>query len=190
MHPFETAWMRFHPGRYPLSHKLRESDTPHWARFHALPQSQRYAADGPEMQTLLARFNALADEVLGIGEPCWLSHCSLASADLGPLEGDERMQRVFGLSEAFRATWDIEPGEPGEWAVLAAKTTWRSGAFDTLFRAIAKQEAIFFLWMSDVTGALVAPYDSGVDLFLPSAEMVADLKRRRIDWLPANAEGL
>jgi hypothetical protein len=100
------------------------------------------------------------------------------------------MQRLFGLSQAFRGSWDMEPGEPAEWDVLAAKTTWRPRAFDTLFRAIAKEEAGYFLWMSDLTGALFAPYDSGVDLFLPSAEMVADLKRRRTDWLPANAEGL
>jgi hypothetical protein len=46
------------------------------------------------------------------------------------------------------------------------------------------------MWVSATTGAVFAPYDGGTDLFLPTADDVASLKREFSDWLSDHPGGL
>jgi hypothetical protein len=184
---FERAWMQWHAGYFPVGYMLRLAGKRHWLRFHSLPLSKRYADTDEEREILLARQNELAADVLGVGHPCWLVQtCWEAVEGRREITDPEVMFRAcrdYQLSWSFRFVDDMEDGE-GAWNVHAAKTTWSAGAFDALLVARADDMAAPTLWMSASTGAIFAPYDGGVDLFLPSREMKRDLKARRADWLP------
>jgi hypothetical protein len=71
-----------------------------------------------------------------------------------------------------------EPGTEFEqrWEAFAGLTAWASGQFDGLLRDIADERAAPTLWCSGETGAVFAPYDGGIDLFLPDKGRVRELK--------------
>ena len=105
-------------------------------------------------------------------------------------------------NDPFRATADYdlksaivtlrEPGTEFErrWEAFAGLTTWCSGRFDHLLRIIAVERPAPTLWVSNETGAVFAPYDGGVDLFLPDERRVAELADRHPDWLSDHPLGL
>jgi hypothetical protein len=219
MNTFEAAWNGFYPGVDPVGCMMREAGAHHWVRFHSLPSSQRYPNDDSEMQIVLARQNALAGDVLGAGQPCWLSKSiwlappeervpivppgeRVSKAPPGqhiPIDDDGWVLRDYGMSLAFRfgRRFKFDPllpsvkDEPEQlYDVYVAKTAWWPGAFDRLLWAVANDSLASVLWMSAATGAVFAPYDGGVDLFLPQASRVVELKVKYAGWLPANAEGL
>ena len=201
MSDFQKAWKRFHPDTEPVGHVMRKHGVRHWVRFHSLPESQRYPNNESEARILLARQNALAAEVLGNGKLCWL-----AQAAWVPPVGTELAHEVYrGRSDyklslvfTFVKRFEFDPAIPNdtngldtEFDVHAVRTAWWPGAFDKLLRSIGSEVLCpATLWMSDETGAVFAPYDGGVDLFLPDAAMAAALKNKHADWLPTNADGL
>lgn len=179
---FEAVWKARYPGAPPIGYTMREARTPHWLRFHSLPQSKRYAETAREREIILARQNHLAGEVLGVDQPCWL----VQAGD----DTDVRTRSEHGL----RFIWSFIPDDADEdnlaELIYAAPTVWRDGAFDSLLLEIADDSQWPTLWMSLVTGAVFAPYDGGVDLFLASEQQVLDLKHAYADWLPGNSRGL
>jgi hypothetical protein len=178
---------------------LRKDGVPNWVRFHSLPQSKRYADTDEERAILLARQNALATEVLKVG-PCWLAQTHWTTL---PGEVDWADQhdpfwatRDYGLEYAFEFLEedvadehdpDREPDRP--WRVHAAQTAWSPSQFDRLLLSIADEKAGPTLWMAS-DGAIFAPYDGGIDLFLPVPAEVELLRRRHFDWLSDHPLGL
>lgn len=95
-----------------------------------------------------------------------------------------RATREWKLDFAFEIIEDDgEEGRP--WRVHAAQARWAPGRFDDLLLSIADEKAGPTLWMG-TDGAIFAPYDGGVDLFLPDAEAVQRLAARHPDWLPTH----
>jgi hypothetical protein len=174
---------------------MRSAGEPNWVRFHSLPESRRYAETAEERAILLARQNQLAEKVLGQDGVSWLVQTRWTTPD-GKTEVTDSLDlfwacRTFGLEFAFEfvdAEEDEEYRTP--WFVHAAQTRWKSHAFDDLLWAIADERAGPTLWMSAPTGAVFAPYDGGVDLFLPSAHEVFALKAEHRSWLSAHELGL
>lgn len=80
---FEVAWNGYYPNCPPLGYLMRAAGARHWLRFHSLPESKRYAETDEERNILLFRQNALADEVLGAGDACWLVQTLLVESGLG-----------------------------------------------------------------------------------------------------------
>ncbi len=204
MSDFNAEWARFHGALPPISYLVRDSSQEHWVRFHALPLSKRYAEDDDERSTILQRSNRLAAAVLGEGASCWLVQ---AMWPQGPFEVNQsdpetarlfdltwtdpaREIRIYDLPEAGPFTLEDDEEEFKGWQFHAGLVTWQSGAFDEAIARVADDEAARTLWMARETGAVYAPYDGGMDLFLPSAEVVKALKRRFAGWLPANPAGL
>ena len=63
---------------------------------------------------------------------------------------------------------------------------WGDLRFVPLLRAIAVDAAqSSWLWMSNRTGAVFAPYDGGADLFLPTAADAVQARSRWAEWLLA-----
>jgi hypothetical protein len=73
---------------------------------------------------------------------------------------------------------------------MAAPTVWKKGIFDGTLLRIADEEAGPTLWVSEADGALFAPYDGGVDLFLPVKAKWEELRAKYASWLPMNPAGL
>lgn len=184
---FENAWAQFHPGERPIGWMLLGEGAAHRLRFHSLPASKQYADTDEERALLLGRHNALAVEVLG-DQPCWLvqAHWILQAGewDVADQHDPFRATREWKLDFAFEFLEDDgEEGRP--WRVYAAPVRWAPGRFDDLFLSIADEKAVPTLWMG-MDGAIFAPYDGGIDLFLPDAETVQRLAAQHPDWLPTH----
>lgn len=190
---FELVWKRHYPGANPVGYMLRTSRVPHWVRFHSLPQSKRYPDNEEQWETLLARQNTLADEILGEGEPCWLAQSCWETPE-GVTEAAYARDpfwacHEYGLTFCFRFI-DGSQSEEIVWNVHAKQTAWRSRGFDQLLRVVADDQVAPTLWLSEATGCVLAPYDGGVDLFLPSLSMLQHLKAKYAAWLSSHPEGL
>lgn len=199
MSDFKAVWRSRYPTCEPVGYLMRWAKAEHWLRFHSLPESKRYAETDEEKAILLGRQNQLADQVLGSGEPCWLVQtCWIVPAGRIDASGHTdsfRAVRDFHLQPSFEFSEEEDDGaEPGEeavrWRVCAKLLTWKGGEFDDLLWSIANEVAAPTLWMSAATGAVFAPYDGGVDLFLPSRAEVDILRREHADWLSAHPKGL
>ena len=190
---FESEWTGFYGSNPPISWKLREVDGLRWQRFHSLPGSKRYAESDAEAAVILARHNTLAEAVLGEGAECWLVQVIYASAN--PLDDHSRYSTLPSLTrtglevEPVYADAELEDADAG-WRVFAAPVAWRGGAFDALLASIANDAEPPTLWMARATGAAFAPYDGGVDLFLPTEEQKMLLRRRFAEWLSVHPAGL
>jgi hypothetical protein len=196
MRMFEEDWRTFYPNAHPVGWMMRAADAKHWVRFHSLPLSKRYADTDAERRILLDRQNILANEVLAEGSPCWLSRTFREmpegyidhSRPLDPLAAWPKYK--FELSFRFGIDDFDEEGEKASWNVFASLQTWTAGAFDDLLWAIASEEINATVWMSPSTGAVFAPYDGGVDLFLPTYDLMQELRVKHHDWLSAHTQGL
>lgn len=184
---FENAWTQFHLGEPPIGWMLLGKGVANRLRFHSLPASKQYADTDEERSLLLGRQNVLAFEVLG-DRPCWLvqAHWVLqpGERDVADQHDPFRATREWKLDFAFEILEDDgEEGRP--WRVYAAQVRWAAGRFDDLLLSIADEKAGPTLWMG-TDGAIFAPYDGGVDLFLPNAEAVQRLAAQHPDWLPTH----
>ena len=181
---FAEAWERWRDGYRPIGYELRNYDAPHWARFHSLPFSKRYPETPEERALLLDRQNQLGAAVLGEGR-IWLvqSVWNDRGAPLPHVPG-------FALKRGFEFV--MEPGTEDEsaWTAYAVETRWETGRFDEVLLDIAEDQLPPTLWMSASDGAVFAPYDGGVDLFVPTVQAVSDLKRTYADWLSPYPGGL
>jgi len=190
---FEPFW-RLHHGRLkPVGYMLRAEGAPNWVRFHSLPLSKRYAETSDEWATLIARQNELAAEVLGENQPCWLiqSHWQTPEGlvDVADEHDPFWATREYQLTSAFKFA-EEDDDEAMEWLAYAAQSVWKRGRFDRLLRDRADERAGPTLWMSKSTGAVFAPYDGGVDLFLSAPSDVEAISARHADWLSTHPLGL
>jgi hypothetical protein len=121
---FQNEWLRHHEGRRPLGWMLRESGGLPWVRFHALPDSKRYAETESECQTIIGRANALGIRLLGAGSLCWLV--------------EARADEAEGVG--FYAGDYAEDDPDVTWRFYVQPVEWRDGAFDAMLNAIANWE--------------------------------------------------
>ncbi len=192
MASFETEWNQRYRECRPTGYALRAGDAKNWLRFHSLPESKRYAETKAERAIVLMRMNTLAMAVLGEAS-CWIVQTIYRSSDAEG-DGEETLWPpivTLDLPIAFQfdGSDDDACGE-GLWVVHAAETRWEAGRFDPILEAISDDTAASTLWMSRSTGALFAPYDGGVDLFLPTAAQVDRLKASYADWLSTHPSDL
>ncbi len=191
---FREAWRRLRPGLYPIGHLLRRDQAPYWLRFHSLPESKRYAETEAEQQILLSRQNAIAADVLGEDQACWLvqSHwvTRAGQIDVADAKDPFRATRDYGLQFAFQFAEDEDDPEASRWNVHAIETRWTTGAFDDLLLSIADYSAGPTLWVDSAAGNVFAPYDGGIDLFLRDTREVASLAAAHLEWLSSHPQGL
>lgn len=183
---FVQFWEIHFPDQAPVSHSLRTTLPSRWVRFHSLPDSQRYANNDDDWQILLDRHNQLATSVLGVGSRCWL----VLPRELDLDEQDNQHLAGIEFSAGFAWTDKSDPDFPCKREANAAPVTWQPNKFDELFKAIASWQEISMMLVSRNTGAIFAPYDGGMDLFLPTGKAVANFKELYAQWLPTNPAGL
>jgi hypothetical protein len=196
MSGFEASWRRHYPHHHPVGYMMRWGGAEHWLRFHSLPSSKRHADTHQERQILLARQNELAKEVLGADATCWLVQACWVTPEgmidyaneLDPFRACREFKLTFAWR--FRASDEVKTSDEDEdprehfWDIQAGLHQWKNGVFDELLLAIADERAAPTLWFSSVTGSVFAPYDGGIDLFLPAVSMVERLASAHRDWLP------
>jgi hypothetical protein len=130
----------------------------------------------------------LAAEVLREDEPCWLvqaySHDTERSGfGRSVVRGHEQL---IELGEHMVREGN---GEDCPWRFYGAPYTWNFHRHGQLWWDIADGLDGYVLMVSAKTGAVFAPYDGGVDLFLGGLD-VAALRARYRDWLSPEPSGL
>lgn len=170
---FRFEWAERFGGVRPLGWVLRSTSRP-WIRFHALPESKRYAESDVERGIVLQRAYDLADAVLGEGARCWLVKSVVEEAP----EGE------------FTSFTQHDDNDRTVWRSAAKPVLWRRGGSDDTLLRIADYRAAPTLWMARDNGAVFAPYDGGFDLFPQSAEQVATLRAKHAAWLSTHPSGL
>lgn len=171
---FREEWAQFFGDTPPFGWRLRARDTP-WLRYHALPDSKRYADNDAERATILLRANTIGDRLLSAGSSCWYVEARFDD------EGSDPNSMV-----EFR---EMDDGEELVWRFHVRPVEWCACAFDAKLRAVADDE-LEVLWMRRSDGTIFAPYDGGFDLFPRSFDDVETLKEERADWLSSHPSGL
>ena len=183
---FEQQWWLHFGQTPPVGWRLRDSFQERWARFHALPESKRYAHTDAERAIILRRANTLASEVLGLGQACWLVANTpiITSDEIGLISGvytinKKALSRHFGWVDLREGREDQRP-----WAAYYKQFNWTPGLFDDVFAKIAIEQEANVIWVSADMTSVFAPYDGGFDLILPTAEKISKLKKTYDEWRP------
>jgi hypothetical protein len=193
VHEFETFWRRFYPDVQPYIEHLRLRLTRQWVIFHSLPQSKQYPENWQERQILLTRLNRLADEVLGEQQSCWMvqtcwvgfEHWVKRTGRRNMMNEVKEFDLVHCLDFIKREEEGGDDDDPVTIRVMAGRVVWQSGMFDHVLLRLANEQALLTFWVSEKDGAIFAPYDGGVSLFVPTALQLEALTTRYADWLPA-----
>jgi hypothetical protein len=123
---------------------LRGAHADRWVRFHALPESKRYADSEDEYRIVLARHHALLN-ALGLSGRCFATALRFTN-DLLPPENP-------GLPEAVYWRRLPDPLDDGvEVVVYASAMTYPSDDVDDLLRAVADEKEV---------GVIIVPPDAG-----------------------------
>jgi hypothetical protein len=179
---FDLWWSSRFGTNLPLAPVLREAFVERWVRFHVLPDAKLRPASDAEYRVLLRREDALADDVLSEGGPCWLvvptfEWTAEAYREI-PAAPGLRLQRSAGAVH-----------EGADVTIWSARVAWRAGGFDPLLRAIADGD-VSALWVSQSTGEVLAPCDGGVDVVAASPDRRAALASKFAPWLPRTPSSL
>ena len=190
---FETFWKSNFGEMPPLGHRLRHMFPERWVRFHALPNSKRYAENDAERDIILERGNILAEEVLGRTIPCWLLASQLMDKNNNsPYLSTQRAAiSEWGLQKSFLWVDSLEEAEDqAEHQVFGKSLKWKMGRFDGLLTKIADDGLYNFLWMSSTTAEIFKPYDGGFDLILKNKGRVKYLTQKYAQWMSVREDGL
>ncbi|MGJ4999523.1 DUF3885 domain-containing protein [Bradyrhizobium sp. HKCCYLS3077] len=180
---FQASWSRFHGIAPPLAYVLRSAQRTPWVRFHAVPNSKRYADSAEERQEILHRANALGTEILSPDSDCWLVQCRAEGETMSsPAASSFKPDASFRFPDA--------EDDDHHWIAAVTLVRWQERSFDDLLIARADGETGPTLWMNGSNGAIFAPYDGGFDLFPASVADVNRLKARHADWLSRHPDGL
>lgn len=174
---FLADWSRHHDGRQPMGWVLRDHGPPAWIRFHALPESKRYAETEDEMAIILARANTLANELLGSESDCWVI-CARSDEIVG--SGDFAWSWIEDASDPYDAVWRY----------YVRKDIWKEGRYDKAITEIANDAPYCFILFAPESGRVFAPYDGGFDLFAESLDAIENLILKHSDWLSDREDGL
>lgn len=190
MTEFRREWTAFHGDTVALAFELQDIEAKPWVRFHAMPDSQRYADNDAERREIHRRAAILGNQILVAGAPCWLVQYRQEydrDSDWRKLEAE--FDPDLDYYEDRRTAFDTEPWGVN-WSGFARPVIWDAEVFRELLRDVAEERTGPTLFMSRETGQIFAPYDGGFDIFPATADHVAALKSQYSNWLSDHPSGL
>ena len=191
---FRSDWNAAFGNAPPLSFRLWDEFHDRWFRIHSLPESKRYAETEEEYEILLSRAESQGNDILGVGEPCWLiaAYATPIDDDIVGLSPDWFFaHEAFDLQHKFDC---IDPTEAPEdqrpWQVFATKTEWDFPRFRELLIKCADEIVFSNFWFSPSRKRLFMPYDGGIDIVLTNASEVPAYVSRYREWMSARGDWL
>lgn len=165
---------------------MRHDFFDYWTRFHALPESKRYAGTEDELSNVLSRANTLATECFGDHARVWVATGYLS--ELTP----EEIELAVHMEMAKAMTWideseDLE--DQTEIAFFVVSTDWQPSSLDGLFRKIAEDQLRAVLFSED-TQTVLAPYDGGFDIISLQPGKVSELESKYRAWMSSRPDRL
>ena len=192
---FHELWAINYPKAPPLSYLMRQLYPERWLRVHSLPEARRYPETEADWRLLLERHFTVLREVFGDLADAVLvsSYYTVATEpehEQFLRENTVLNQLDFKFLSALKLGKTIQ--EPDDnltyWPVI---TNSKLTIFfiEQLFRAIAMDECRAFIIHKE-NGIVVAPYDGGIDIFLPDSPTRDFYRQRYQDWLSPYPSGL
>lgn len=183
---FQTAWHAFHGESLPVGHLIGDYAGWNTARFHLLPDHRANAHSHDELRDLLARYNLMACETLGEGEPCYMVMLQTINQNASQTARLNRLKRRYNME--FSMSFHC-PEDNYTYAAYAAPSAWFNQRFNRELLNIYQQRLWDVIWMNQRTGAVYRPYDAGADVSQPTPQGLMDLVSKHYNWLPTNGSG-
>lgn len=183
---FSEVWSRSFGQTPPLGHVLRHDYFQIWTRFHALPESKRYAESDEEAGIILERANALAAECFEQQAIVWIvTGCISEFA----LEDNDLTARMNMSKVMVWIDEDEAPADQREWSFFASRAAWGPSSFDRLFHDIAedREQAVLF---SEEAQTVFAPYDGGFDIISLQPGKIIELENTYSSWMSSRSDKL
>jgi len=196
-HEFGQYWVAAYPAAPPLPHLLRQRYPGRWLRVRSLPGAKRYAATAADWAILLARQQHVLADVLGNWAEALLVTGSYADAGEAAALFSPTEESVF-KTLSFTALPSVglheypDPHEPDNALVYwpsFARPAPTAAWLTQLLQASARDECRAFFFQPQ-RGAVVAPYDDGLDGLLPDQAARDYYRRRYLAWLSDRPDGL
>lgn len=181
---FSKVWRQYFDETPPFGHLLRHDFFSHWTRFHALPESKRYADTRDEWETVLSRANTLATECFGDQSPVWVA--TGYATDFAPKDND--LPSRMRMAEAMKwRDYSEELPDQSEITFFASVHDWTPNSLDGLFVEAANDQENVVLFSED-TQTVLAPYDGGFDIISLRPGKIRDLENKYRAWMSNRAD--
>jgi hypothetical protein len=195
---FQPIWSAATGQMPPVTYLFQGDFQDRWFRIHSLPKSKRYADTPAEWQLLLQRQHTLLNDLLGAEKRLLLFTGYYTHDEQEQATGFQDFlvrEAVFNdlnftpLPTVDLHGFDAEVYEPGAhyWPLLAELAP-NAPQLEAILCAIADDvsRAVFIGERSQV---LVAPYDGGVDIILPTSQLRDHYRYKYRAWLSAREDG-
>ncbi|WP_225409332.1 DUF3885 domain-containing protein [Stigmatella hybrida] len=182
--PILKSWEHFFPEVPPVGFLLRKKHPERWLRFHTLPDAKRTPETASEVAEVLQRMGQISGEVF---EPraqaaLWMTTFNQLRPSLPEEQGADFKaitQPPPIWVDALQDHFDVQH------MVLWVRTQeWNWEDVASIFRDVSLDRLDYVTAFSVHTGAVICPYDGGIDIFLSDAQKRAALKRKFKSWLP------
>ena len=192
-------WQNTFHGVKPLAASFRNLFASRWVRFHALPESRRYAKSDDDYVIILNRHNDVLDE-LAYGQYIILFTVCYSRCEK-PKRHNKYLKKfnlTFNKIDKNAKYWLTIPMHEADgdsdnnifWHIYVSEWKWERGILDQVLRLIADDVLSDVFIASPHESWLYHPYDGGSDVILPSESKRDELKNKYYQWLPQNPSGL
>jgi len=183
----------------PVTYLFLGNSQDRWFRIHSLPESKRYADTPAEWQLLLQRQHTLLKDLLGAEQRILLVTGYYTHHEEEHATGfQDFIAREAAFSEISFSplpavdlhALDADVYEPGTryWPLLTEFPP-NAPQIEAILCAIADDISRAF-FIGEHSRVLVAPYDGGVDIILPTTSMRDQYRHKYSAWLSAREDGL
>ncbi len=186
MNSFAAAWQAFHGDDQPVGHLMYKYPGWNMTRFHFLPGNRFKAGDNEEKRHLLVRYERMAMDILGEGQPCYMMLLQTVNEHARQTQRLERLRRRHNMTQAMSFFND---DDRLSYVVYACESAWFPQRFTRELIDIYQQRVWDVMWMNKSNGATYRPYDAGAYVSQPTPQDLIDLVSRYYGWLPANGGG-
>ena len=188
-----ARWPEWYPDAPPVGFLLREAYPERWLRIYSLAEAKRYPTSGFDYAELLRRHNAVADDVIGAGEPCAIVLVHACEGRGAQAVGRTAGLTASGLPRLARLPLELSDKERGVFdapmCIFGMQATWSHGGFDRFITEIA-EDRNHGLIVSLESGRVYAPYDGGADLFYLTEDERDRARDRFRAWASGGEDGL
>jgi hypothetical protein len=173
---FMHTWQAEYPETPPIGHHFKRKLNKRWMRIHSLPEAQRYPNNTADSAILLKRQNAIIDYLVPQGTAVqWV---------WTRIDPDCHLFWSFDLTE-LGTLHSVD--DEADYALWHMHDKWRSGENDVFLSMVADDAVRAFIIAPN---CLIAPYDGGVDVILPTPHEAHAFKRKFAEWVSPRADGL
>lgn len=174
----------------PAGWDLRVKHAPQWFRVHSLPDSKRYPDNDDELVMIISRARTVAAAVIGTTGPWYLIRSVPEPLPPYQLQNSWEIDGILLTRDFVWTNVDNDPEDAFNQVAYVAKVEALDRHFDEAIKAFSEHHTESLIWIEPTSGAVMAPYDGGIDLIVSRSISVQSLREEFSDWLSNRSDGL